>query len=171
MTIHLQDILFFQMSAPSTPTKRKTTDLKCYVHAVSPLKKNKHFRINLQTNSGFKQAICYDTGKYGELVTKCSSGDPVHLEKLVLYNSDQKSKYMADFVLNRSSSIQDLDTVNVGFERVELKVLYSNLSSEFQIGDIVNVKGFLDAYHIERKTVVMEKRVIEVANDRSYRKY
>ena len=68
------------------------------------MKKYKTFRIQVQAESGFKEAICRDSDKYNNIVAKVKSGDAVQIHKAVQQGDENKS--FTDFILNKMSSIK-----------------------------------------------------------------
>lgn len=128
-----------------SPSKRKLVDLTCYIQGVSPRKQNKHFRLNLQTDRGFVQAMCYDCAKYKLLSDKKQSRDPVKFRKILFHEDENRPSYrVANYIINKSTTIEEVDAINMDFDPKDKEVSYVPLSADFHLNDVVCVKALVD---------------------------
>ena len=107
-------------------SKRQTVDMTGYIVSVSPLKKNKSFHVQIQTDEASKprKAICFDDSKFDEMAKKNISGDPVKVKKIILQDLTDKSKNLAPYIINKEIEISEVDPANVTFERREEEVRF-----------------------------------------------
>ena len=97
-----------------------SSDLKCYVHAVSPVKvsasgKCKYFNMTLQTSEGSRSAVCFSPEKCTTLEKHQADKSPVKIS-----NFKFSSNYSKDnVVIDRSSKITPVGD-DVGFLHVEM---------------------------------------------------
>ena len=139
---------------------KRSTSLVGYVHGLSP-SKTKSFRLQVQTDKGFKKAICFDTTKYETLKNKQISGEPI---KLSVLPQDQQQKYHSDIVINRSTKVSDVDEVAMTFKRKEPEVDYHPLHQSFDIDALVSVRGRLDLKRSNKNNVFVRGKNVCVLN-------
>ena len=99
---------------------RDSSDLKCYAHAVSPVKvsasgKGKYSNMTLQTSEGFGGALCFSPKKRTTLEEHQADKSLVKMS-----NFKFSSNYSKDnVIINRSSKIKPVGD-DVGFQHVEM---------------------------------------------------
>ena len=97
-----------------------STDLKCYVHTVSPVKvsasgKCRYFNMTLQTSEGSRSAVCFSPEKRTSLEKHQADKSPIKMS-----NFKFSSNYSKDnVVIDRSSKITPVGD-DVGFQHVEM---------------------------------------------------
>jgi len=147
-------------------SKRKVTELTGYVMQVSPRKKNKTFNIEIQTKNGnTERAICFDTKKYNDFLTSQQSGDPVKIQNITEQQHDNPK--FAKYVINTRTTINKVNPVSIGFEKIEHVEHYLNLSAIDHLadGDLVNLKAKLDMQYSAEETIYSDGRSLKVLND------
>ena len=147
-------------------SKRKTTDLLCYIHHVSPQKANKSFNVQLQTSDSEGKtfrAICFDKEKFNVFQSKHVSGEPVKIKKAVVQETQNEN--FASILINKSSVITDIEPIQVNFEKLEPTYSYVDINEDHEIGNLICIKGKLDLTHASETTVLHGMRNLKVMND------
>ena len=107
--------------------KLVNTELVGYIVGVSPMKKNKSFNVQVQTerNCKPKKAICFDTTKHEIFSLKKVSGDAVKV-KNVVFQEENLNNNLAPYVINNCCTVDDVDPITYHLAERNQK---SNLSS------------------------------------------
>ena len=143
-------------------SKHKREDIIGYVHAISPEKPNKSFRVSIQTETAIKKAICFDASKLGKLKEKKLSGDAVMLSKV--YIDDHPQKNFAEIIINNETVLDDVDIKNVKFSREHQKHAFCTLDQDLSAGSIYSVKAKLLLKHSIENTVSSRGKQLKVLN-------
>ena len=77
------------------------------------------------------------------------SGEAVKLKSVLIDEAAQKN--YAEIIINTESIIDDIDQVNVKFERAETVCHYSDLNSAIEVGSLVSVKAKLHLQNSVKK--------------------
>lgn len=148
-------------------SKKRTADVVGFIQNVSPQKKNKSncFHFNIQTNSSghVRKAICFDKDKYQDIKDKKMSTEPVKLVNCVLQDQKGENRF-AEIIVNKSSKLEDINPIQVGFSFVEKPITFVNLDAELRVGDLISVKAKLDLSHGAERTVPVGSRNVQVMN-------
>lgn len=88
--------------------------MKCYVHAVSPVKNSKsssrrYFNFVLQEKDNTVRGVCFSPNKHSELHTLQQTKSPVKVSNYV------KSQNSDDIIFNQSTKVTPLDSTNIDF--------------------------------------------------------
>ena len=116
MSIHL--ILIFCDLILFLATVTDSSNIKCYVHTVSPIKisasgKYKYFNMTLQTSEGSKTAVCFSPEKRTTLEKHQADKSPVKISNIKF-----SSNYGKENVVDQSSKISTID--DVGFQYTQM---------------------------------------------------
>ena len=92
------------------------------------------------------------------------SSEPVKMRKVVLQPQPSGSNF-AELVINSFTIIDELDPIKVNFERSAPTPVFTSLNSDYQIGDVVNVRARVDQKHASEKKVFSHGRNCRVLNN------
>ena len=148
-------------------SKRENTDLVGYIHSLSPSKMaNKSFHFQIQTDSSKpRKAICFDESKYNKLKDKRISGEPIKITQAVLQPQTGNNRY-AEIIVNKSSTLADVEPIQMKFSRLETEFVYINLMEDsLKVGDCVNVQASIDLSHAITSEVLIGTKRKAVMND------
>lgn len=111
-------------------SKRKE-DLVGFIQSVSPKKKCRAFNLRIQTDGIGKvqRAICYDYTKYEKFHQKSLSSEPVKISDCIVQDQDE-NKAFAKYVINKSSSINEITPLQVGFDFFSTPLEWLDLENE-----------------------------------------
>jgi hypothetical protein len=148
-------------------SKRKAEDVVAYIENVSPQKRNKSFNVRLQTENASVKAICFDMTKREQIVNARLSGEAVKFNRIINQMDDSKVNHFADYVINSSTTMKDVDAESVTFERKEKEEVYVSLedATTLKIGSLVSVKGKVTMKNTRERDVLVGRRTVKVLNN------
>ena len=144
--------------------KRKA-DLLCYIHQVSPQKRNKSFNLKVQLEESrdkVTRAICFDSAKYSLFKTKQISGEPLKINNAVLQQPTNQN--FASVIINKSSVLTEIEPVQVNFPKCDPVVKHYTIDSIKDVGEVISLKAKVNLSNTKESFVLCGKHNLRVLN-------
>lgn len=130
----------------------KFTDITCYIHNVSPIKKSgttKYFNYVIQTKSDVRNGVCFAVDKRETLDSLAQQHSPVKIHKYSLSNKFGRK----DIVINKNTLITPT-TLDFKYQDLD-DVTSIALLSQVTAGQLVKIKGHV-AHLSPTRTVLLD---------------